>query len=571
MTKTTNDKHLRLTRKDGSHVDRYLRVTTTRDADTTRRRIELMVTTQLAFKPESTDTAYKGCGVKTAQNVGRWFDIALSQSVLRKSYVETSDMTKWVNGFLSVVDFLIPFVDIPGLDPKIMTTPAQLVTGLRKVLDNRFDRRFKVVRHTGADKESAVAKIEHYLGHGFPAVALVKNGSHWVTISAIETLRRDDDDTLLDVNFTVHNNSSFETWSWEDLEFSFSDLMDEFADAARAAGYTSFHQGTLLGVRYDLPAHQYKWSSGWTTALFYGTSRGTFLFLLKSATGDVHIHSMNRDGSVGERVASCDWSSGWTSAEMFQTKQGQFLFLLKQSTGDVHIHKMEQSGVVGQRVATCDWSSGWSQVEFFEAGGTLYLFLLKQSNGVVHVHKMNDDGSVGEQVVQYDWSGGWTTVKSFIVGGRPYLFQIKAGSGTMNINRLNNDGTVGELIVNEQWSKGWTVCEFIYTQSKTLMLIHKEGDPDGLARIHEMNADGTVGTMIDDAYWMAEMQFTKGSSSPFGGTIADSHMNLIIQSWPILRVFSPEPGKSYLFQLCTLDGQVEIHPFDLNGKFNDCF
>ncbi|MBN1929063.1 MAG: hypothetical protein JW764_05935 [Chlorobiaceae bacterium] len=567
MTTTRNSRRLRFTRKDGSILDRYLRVTETRDAGTTRRFIELMMTPDSPFKPESTDTSYKGCGVKTAQNVARWFDIAMSQSTLRKSYVETSDMTKWANTFLNVLDFLIPFVDIPGLDPRIMTTPAQLVSGIRKVLDTRFDRRFKVVRHSGADKESTVAKIEHYLLHGFPAVALVCNGSHWVTISAIETLRRDSDGELLDVTFTVHNNSSIDTWSWKKLHFWFTDAMDEFADAARAAGYTSYRQGTLLGVRYDHPAHQYDWSSGWTHALFYGSSRGAFLFLLKSATGDVHIHSMNRDGSVGARVVSYDWSGGWTTADMFQTGKGQFLFLLKQSSGEVHIHKMEQSGAVGQRVATYDWSGGWSHAEFFEAGGQLYLFLLKQSNGVVHIHKMNDDGSVGARVAEYDWSSGWTMVRSFIVGGRPYLFLLKAGDGTVHIHRLNDDGSVGQQVASERWSSGWTVGEFIYSSNKTLLLIHKEGDPDGLARIHEMNTDGSVGAMTDDAYWMSEMQLTTAG----GGGMLDRRMTVNIQSWPVLRVFSPEPNSTCLFQLCTLDGQVEIHPFSLNGKFNDCF
>lgn len=570
MTTTTNDKHLRLARKDGSRVDRYIRETTTRDAGTTRRRIELMVSPQNSFRPESTDTSYQGCGVKTAQNVARWFGIDMSQSALRSHYVETSNMTKWANGVLSVVDFLIPFVDIPGLDPKIMTTPAQLVSGLRKVLDTRFDRRFKVVRHTGADKESTVAKIEHYLGHGFPAIALACDGSHWVTISAIETLRRDSDDALLDVSFTVHNNSSYETWSWKKLHFWFSDRMDEFAKAARAAGYSSFHQGTLLGVRYDLPAHQYDWTSGWTTAMFYGTSRGSFLFLLKAQSGEVHIHKMSADGSVGERVATYSWTSGWTTVETFQTRQGLFLFLLKESTGEVHIHSIGQDGTVGQRVANYDWSSGWSQAGFYKAGGQLYLFLLKRSNGEVHIHRMNDDGSVGSGTATYDWSSDWTTAKPFSAGGRSYLFLLKAGNGTMHINRLNDDGTVGEQIASEEWSKGWTVCEFFGSQGKTLMLIHKEGDPDGLARIHEMNADGTVGAMTDDAYWMAETQFTQGSSSPMGGSIADSQMTMVVQSWPQLKVFSSDPNRSWLLQLCSLDGQVEIHPFDLNGKFNDC-
>jgi hypothetical protein len=565
MTTKRSNRHLRFTRKDGSVLDRYVRITESCDAGTTKRNVELMMTPDEPFRPESADTSYQGCGVKTAQNVARWFDIAMSQTLLRKHYVETSDMTKWANSALDVVDFLIPFVDIPGFDPRIMTTPAQLVTGLRKVLDERFDRRFKVVRHIGADKESTVAKIEHYLLHGFPAVALACNGSHWVTISAIETLRHDSDGALLDVTFTVHNNSSLDTWSWKTLNFWFSDEVDEFASAARKAGYTSYHQGTLLGVRYDLPAYQYDWSDGWSHALFYGSSRGMFLLLVKSATGEVYIHAMKKDGSVGERVTSYGWSAGWTTAEMFQTRQGLFLFLLKSGTGEVHIHRMEQNGTVGQRVATYDWSEGWSHAEFYEAGDKLFLLLHKLS-GEVHIHTMIDNGQVGRSVQTSSWSAGWTTVRSFIAGGRRYLFLLKSCDGTMHIHRLNDDGTIGEKIASEQWSAGWTVCEFIYTSGRTLMLIHKAGDPDGISRIHEMNGNGTVGKMTDDAYWMSEMQVTSTGSG-----MLDQRTTVKIQSWPVLTIFSPEPNLTFLFQLCTLDGQVEIHPCSLNGTFNNCF
>jgi|GEM_PF-3118445 len=563
----TITRHLKLALKDGSRLDRYVRITESGDAATLRRKITLMLTPTKKFGPETDDTSYEGCGVKTAQNVARWFGIDTTQIELRNRYVETSDMTKWPNFFLMILDFLTPFLDVPGFDPKIMTTPAQLTTGIRSVLDTRFDRRYKIVRHTGADKEATVARIEHYLQHGFPAVALACDGSHWVTIAGIETVRRVADGTLTDVTFTVLNNSSTDSWSWHELNFWFSDSMDAFAEAARDAGYTSFRQGTLIGARFDQPAHQYSWTPGWSSAHLYGGSQGHFLFLLKHGSGEVHIHRMQENGGVGERVAAYTWSSGWNVVELFQTKRGLFLFLLKEESGEVHIHKMQSDGKVGDRVATYNWSSGWNVAAFYTIGSVTCVLLLKTQSGEVHLHRMNDDGSLGELLERYDWSSGWSMVKPYTVNGKHYLMLVKSAKGTVHLHRIGDDGRVGEMVAEYEWSSGWTVGEFFRPSSKTLLLLHKAGDPDGLARIHEMNDDGTVGRMTDDAYWMSESRFRTASGS---GTI-DMKESLTIQSWPVLKVFSTSPDNLFLFQLCPLDGQVEIHPISTTGTFNDGF
>ena len=573
---------LQLVHSDGTLVYRYIRVSEQLNAGVIERTVELMMTPASAFGPEVSDTKYKGCGVKTTQNFIRWFDITMSQSELRQHYVETTDMTSILNGAIGIVNFitenLFDHSFVSEVNPKIFTTPAQLISGMRSVLDTKFDRRYKIVRHIGANKEATVAKIEHYLLHGFPVVALALNGDHWVTISGITTVCNAENGEMKDVLFNVQNNSHKDSWSWKTLHFWFTDARDEFAEAARDAGYTSYRQGTLVGARYDRPSHQYKWSSGWTTALIYGAAQGQFLFLLKESSGEVHLHRMQNDGGVGEQVASYNWSGGWSTVKFFQTKQGLFLLLLKKSSGEAHIHRMLGDGKVADQVAAYNWSGGWSNAAFYSAGSSPYLILQKIS-GEVHIHRINVDGTVGDLVEKHSWSAGWTTVKFFVIGGSCFLFLLKAGNGLVHIHRMNDNGTLGKQTAEYNWSAGWTVAEFYQSGNKTFLLIHKAGDPDGIARIHEINSDGTVGTMTDDAYWMAETSFAHESSvvhaSQIGTGLNDNNgilnAQMIVQSWPILRVFSPSPGTRFLFQLCTLDGQVEIHPLLDNGRFNNCF
>jgi len=179
---------------------------------------------------------------------------------------------------------------------------------------------------------------------------------------------------------------------------------------------------------------RYDWSSGWSTVEFYEAGGKTYLFLLKEK-GDVHIHQMNSDGTVGARVDTRDWSTGWTQAQPFSVDNQLFLFLLKESDRCVHIHKIESNGTVGDSVDTRAWSSGWSTVEFYEAGGKTYLFLLKEK-GDVHIHQMNSDGTVGARVDTRDWSTGWTQAQPFSVDNQLFLFLLKENGGDVHIHQI---------------------------------------------------------------------------------------------------------------------------------------
>ena len=113
------------------------------------------------------------------------------------------------------------------------------------------------------------------------------------------------------------------------------------------------------------------------------------------------------------------------------------MFLLKESTGEVHIHEMKNDGTVGREIKRLNWPSGWTSAEFYGVGNYIHLFLLNESTGKVKIYKMALDGSVDLKVNEYDWSSGWTNASFFFVGNETYLFLLKQNNGDVSINYMN--------------------------------------------------------------------------------------------------------------------------------------
>jgi hypothetical protein len=97
---------------------------------------------------------------------------------------------------------------------------------------------------------------------------------------------------------------------------------------------------------------------------------------------------------------------------------------------NVHIHQMNRDGTVGARIDQRVWSGGWTQAKYFYVGNELFLFLLKKKNGYVHIHKIKSDGSVGERIAKYDWSSDWTSTCLYDIGGKTFLLLLKRDGGS---------------------------------------------------------------------------------------------------------------------------------------------
>jgi len=187
--------------------------------------------------------------------------------------------------------------------------------------------------------------------------------------------------------------------------------------------------------------------------------------LLKEGNGDVHIHEVNNNGSIGTKVYdnNASWSSGWTSVTFYQILGKTYLMLLKNGDGDCHIHRMNSNGTVGFKIYDnhASWSSGWTTVQAYTSGAKHFIMLLKEgglfADADVHIHQLNLDGTlISNKVVNKKWSKGWTSTDVFSVGTQRYLFIIKEGTGQARIHMLRADGSVGTRVGDYEWSSGWT-------------------------------------------------------------------------------------------------------------------
>jgi hypothetical protein len=226
------------------------------------------------------------------------------------------------------------------------------------------------------------------------------------------------------------------------------------------------------------------WPSGWTTATFYEVGGRTFLLLLRQDTGLVHIHPVRDDGLIGDRLESHDFSAGWTTAEVFSVGTITYLFLLKRSEGTVHVHRFRADGRLGARAHAIDWSSGWNTAVFYRAGTDTCLFLLRESNGLVHTHRMRADGAIGDQIETFDWSSGWTTVMPFEAGGQSRLLLLKESDGHMHVDAIRDDGTIGDRIEDRrQGLSGWTSAAWWQSGGKAFLFLNMKGRRRPLRRV----------------------------------------------------------------------------------------
>jgi len=275
----------------------------------------------------------------------------------------------------------------------------------------------------------------------------------------------------------------------------------------------------------------YKWSEGWTIAVPYVVGGAPYLFLLKASGfghdgNNVHIHKFNSDGDFGDRVASYKWTEGWTTALVYTAGGAPYLLLLKAAGfgshgNNVHIHALDKNGSVGDWAASNKWTQGWTTAVTYTAGGASYLLALKTSGfgrdgNNVHIHAINRNGSVGARIASYKWTEGWTTALTYVAGGAPYLFLMKAsGFGSdgnnVHIEKLGVDGSVdGRVTICPTLSFKSSADSATYTGNPAAMggnrLTHTDLEtldslPRGILHVHTLRPDGTLGRRRDTQHW----------------------------------------------------------------------
>lgn len=171
------------------------------------------------------DEKYKGCGIKTAQNALHYFNIDLKQ--------------KEILHFITARK-----VDFGSWKDKIFVLPADLRQGLEKILrDMRIDN-VDVVRVSGKKVEN----ISQYLKSGYPVIALVNNGNHWVTV--VGEKNSNFSSAPKHRIYKVMDNSSNTSRSYRHMDLEFDDASKAAMNLLRTFnGGTSYRPGTLIYFR----------------------------------------------------------------------------------------------------------------------------------------------------------------------------------------------------------------------------------------------------------------------------------------------------------------------------------
>lgn len=187
----------------------------------------------------------------------------------------------------------------------------------------------------------------------------------------------------------------------------------------------------------------YSYSDGWDSLDFFEIGGKTYLFMLKSSNGKIHVHRVNVDGTIGDTVDNRSWSDGYTTARFFRCQDGHLcLFLLKSGNGTVNIHRMNTDGTIGDLVWKDSWTSGWTMAAFYTVGPVTGnapqdLFILKKSSGLWHHHKMNSNGSLIKSELA---KGGFNTPGTEVGHAETYV----DANGTESVFLSCKEGTIAK-------------------------------------------------------------------------------------------------------------------------------
>ena len=263
-------------------------------------------------------------------------------------------------------------------------------------------------------------------------------------------------------------------------------------------------------------AYHDDWTPGWShaesfTVVDAGGAHNHYVFLLKRSTGDVHIHRLNADGSLGIKVADYNWSTDWTTAEFYTINSRTFLLLHKRETGQLHIHEMNPNGTVGQdhgRHSSIAGLADKTTVQPYRVGGQWYLFALDRWSGKVAIYELRNDGSLGDQADQRQWTVGWSNIDFYMADGATFMVLYKQAEvpemsnqgGRFGIKEMRPDGTPDNGWVTEgNWGKGWTQVKTFESEGQKFLFLYKVGSGD--VQVQRLNSDGvgeiTVDTFID--------------------------------------------------------------------------
>lgn len=164
----------------------------------------------------SEDGPYEGCGPTAIYNVAEYLDAGQLTAAEIRDQITTYQFS----------------------EDSIGTGPNDLLTGLKAVLNEQSEREILVFKHAGADANT----IRYYLSRGYPVIALVENGNHYVVVTGFVS----QNDTYL---YRIIDYYGYDRWVLEDyLSLEVDVNASVFSPLAElvSAGTTGWVSGTIF-------------------------------------------------------------------------------------------------------------------------------------------------------------------------------------------------------------------------------------------------------------------------------------------------------------------------------------
>jgi hypothetical protein len=157
----------------------------------------------------ASDKYYFGCGINAAQSALAYFGIYKIQGELK--------------AFINTISF--------PTTSNIAVYPDDLKNGLQKLLIIAGLNNIRVCRRSDITKDEKVQSINQSLLAGFPVIALVDGGSHWIVIVGEEN-----------GNYLVHSNFNLTNRTADQIDIDFGNLEGFLA----SIDGTSYNSGTMI-------------------------------------------------------------------------------------------------------------------------------------------------------------------------------------------------------------------------------------------------------------------------------------------------------------------------------------
>lgn len=263
----------------------------------------------------------------------------------------------------------------------------------------------------------------------------------------------------------------------------------------------------------------YRWTPGWDLAVHWrvpGATTHDLLFMIKSSTGECHVHEIEHSGDLGKKIQSSYIGTGWTIGAIPNSQEApdgeSVLYLVNGTTGAFNSFEVDSNGIMYPDTPLQDkmWTTGWTNIKIWNSEFNMNFVVLMKDTGETHFHPINSTGKISKKRGTYDLSLKEPTIAVSDEGG---LFITEPTTGKFYVYKLHANL---ELVMTKEysWSTGWTAIS-IYNQADLITIYKNEV---GSVHVHDISS-GSIGPRVFEDTWFPNLTYSGITDATQSGTM----------------------------------------------------